>query len=468
MDLTRVMPGFDETLAAATAALRQGRAVEAEAGLRRALAERPHALQALQPLLTLLQQAGRAAEARRLLDAALAACPDEPALHFHHGLLAMAARDWPEALVAFDRVLARNPAALTAMVNRGVALKSLDRVDEAIAAFEQALALRPDFADALHNLGVCQMRRGELGAALDTLGQAVALATGSAAVHHAYGNALRESGRRDEALAQFAAGLRLRPRDADLQVDSGLCLLEMARAQEAAGRLLQAVQLDPANQTALMGLYLAALECGQGDLAARLMDYGRLFSQHALFVGEEATRQRLVEAVLALPDLRADPLEQTTRKGQQSQALDTGEGSAFADLAARIRAVIEDEIERRAGDPAVAAHPWWRARPRRWHLSLWATVLHEGGHQRPHLHPAGWLSGVCYPQLGSSDDAAGSIEFGQGPDALPLKAEPLRHRHRPQEGELLLFPSFFLHRTLPYPGGVPRISIAFDLIADPA
>ncbi len=459
------MSGFEQDLAQAARAWQNGRPLEAEAALRRALSERPHDPTALQPLLNLLQQDGRLAEAQQVLDTALAAAPEEPALHFHSGVLAMADRRWSGALQAFDRVLARNPSALTALVNRGVALKSLDRIDEAIASFRQALALRPDFPDALQNLGVCLLRVGELQEALDVLQRAAEVAPASPDVRHALGNALRESGRRDDAMTQFVEGLRLRSGDADLHADTGMCLLEMGRPQQAGTRLLQAVQLDPGNQSALMGLYLAALECGQNDLAARLMDYPHLFSYHDLFVGEEELRERLVDAVLALPDLRADPHEQTTRKGQQSQALDTTTTGPFADLEARVRKAIEAELERRAADPVVTAHPWWRARPRHWRLSLWATVLHEGGHQRPHLHPAGWLSGVCYPQLGSSDEDAGSIEFGQGPEALPLKAEPLCRRHRPREGEVLLFPSYFLHRTLPYPGGVPRISIAFDLIA---
>ncbi len=35
---------------------------------------------------------------------------------------------------------------------------------------------------------------------------------------------------------------------------------------------------------------------------------------------------------------------------------------------------------------------------------------------------------------------------------------------RPETGLLVLFPSFFWHRTIPFQGGGKRISIAFDLI----
>ncbi|MCW5581951.1 MAG: hypothetical protein KIS72_11480 [Luteimonas sp.] len=35
---------------------------------------------------------------------------------------------------------------------------------------------------------------------------------------------------------------------------------------------------------------------------------------------------------------------------------------------------------------------------------------------------------------------------------------------RPEEGTMLLFPSYFYHRTLPFEDESPRISIAFDVL----
>ena len=59
---------------------------------------------------------------------------------------------------------------------------------------------------------------------------------------------------------------------------------------------------------------------------------------------------------------------------------------------------------------------------------MWATVLDQGGHQAPHVHPTGWLSGVYYaavpePAPGSPPDA-GWIEFGRAPDELGLRRDP--------------------------------------------
>jgi hypothetical protein len=35
---------------------------------------------------------------------------------------------------------------------------------------------------------------------------------------------------------------------------------------------------------------------------------------------------------------------------------------------------------------------------------------------------------------------------------------------RPVEGLLVLFPSYLYHRTIPFEGDAPRISVAFDFV----
>ena len=103
--------------------------------------------------------------------------------------------------------------------------------------------------------------------------------------------------------------------------------------------------------------------------------------------------------------------------------------------------------------------------------ALWATVLRSGGYQDPHNHPGRVLSGVYYVQLpGELDDTRGrdqgAIEFGTPPERLGMTAEVERRLIRPGEGQLLLFPSHFWHRTIPAFGDRDRISIAFDVLAD--
>jgi hypothetical protein len=95
-------------------------------------------------------------------------------------------------------------------------------------------------------------------------------------------------------------------------------------------------------------------------------------------------------------------------------------------------------------------------------------VLSGAGHQAPHIHNLGWLSGVLYlavpPEIRADDSGEGGwIEFGRPGYGLPTIREPKLRTMAPAEGALLLFPSALWHATKPFTGGGERISLAFDL-----
>ncbi|MEO1576995.1 MAG: putative 2OG-Fe(II) oxygenase, partial [Pseudomonadota bacterium] len=122
-----------------------------------------------------------------------------------------------------------------------------------------------------------------------------------------------------------------------------------------------------------------------------------------------------------------------------------------------IRAHIDSYLQR----PPHAALRAARRMPA-YDLNVWVTVLDEGGHQAPHIHPAGVVSGVYYVAVPNPADSA--IEFGAPPaDAGPTACDVTR-TFEPAAGTLLLFPSQFYHRTLPGHRDGQRISIAFDAI----
>jgi hypothetical protein len=64
----------------------------------------------------------------------------------------------------------------------------------------------------------------------------------------------------------------------------------------------------------------------------------------------------------------------------------------------------------------------------------------------------------------ATEGSPGWIEFGHPHPRLGAKAEPVVARVRPEEGLMLLFPSFFYHATVPFASEEDRISIAFDVI----
>ena len=131
-----------------------------------------------------------------------------------------------------------------------------------------------------------------------------------------------------------------------------------------------------------------------------------------------------------------------------------------------VRGAVEDYCQTRLADPV---HPFLAQRPAGLGLSMWGVVMATQGHQIAHIHPAAWLSGVYYPRLPDAvrdDDSnhAGWIEFGRPPEDFHSSAKPSLKLVRPEEGLMILFPSYFYHGTVPFRAESPRFSIAFDVL----
>ena len=96
-------------------------------------------------------------------------------------------------------------------------------------------------------------------------------------------------------------------------------------------------------------------------------------------------------------------------------------------------------------------------------LQGWCVKLKKQGYQSMHIHPAGWLSGVVYLKVVSSDVGnEGAIEFSLNGTRYTHKDSPSL-LHQPRLGDIVLFPSSLHHRTIPFEEDTERFSIAFDL-----
>jgi hypothetical protein len=101
-------------------------------------------------------------------------------------------------------------------------------------------------------------------------------------------------------------------------------------------------------------------------------------------------------------------------------------------------------------------------------VGSWSVRLRAEGFHISHMHPEGWLSSALYidlpPEMGGDDDA-GALAFGVPDAALKLSMAP-RRIVRPRVGQLVIFPSYFWHGTLPFESAQNRLTVAFD--AQPA
>ncbi len=199
----------------------------------------------------------------------------------------------------------------------------------------------------------------------------------------------------------------------------------------------------------------AAAALGRDSELRVLIDPARWFSATQLPVAD-AFNQGLAAELLTLrssaAEIRIDRLE----------ALG---GPITQQLLGKIRTTVEAYVEDRRG---FVDHPLIAAEPAAAELHSWAIFVHDHKHHGWHIHGAGWISGVYYvavPQPEPADPGhPGAIEFGPYPfDRAEENFRALRWRLTPEPGLLLLFPSYYGHRT--WPTGVTdlRISIPFDV-----
>ena len=87
-------------------------------------------------------------------------------------------------------------------------------------------------------------------------------------------------------------------------------------------------------------------------------------------------------------------------------------------------------------------------------------------------HPGNWLSGVYYAKIPGgarkppedSGDVAGGLVFDGFTDLPGLSGyRHLVRRITPLEGLMVVFPSYYMHATVPFSDDDTRISLAFDI-----
>lgn len=432
--------------------------------------------------------------------------PDNP-IAAHTLAVALNCADQPEEAERLVRqTLPRTRPTAAMHLTHARSLITLERFDQAELALREALKLEPRLADAHNSLAqVIWMRTGQMAEATRVLDLALekfrhddALWATKAALLQGAGDArgayacLADRAARPQAppalliraglaaldfepaialrLAQRA--LRAQPNDATARKllcaahlgvgDGAAALAECASLRDAAPddqyiiamqttalRLLNDPRYealcDYGNMVLAMSLETPP---GWSDLASFLADLGsRLYSLHNPH-GHRLLYQSLREGTETTQDLSrsSDPVIQALFK-------------AFKAPIARYRAFIgqgEDPLRRRN-----------RGASR--FNGAWSVRLHRSGYHTSHVHPRGWISSACYIELPDSMKVGhageGILSFG-APAMLTTPTLDAELSIRPEVGQLVLFPSYFWHGTLPFHSDQPRMTVAFDVVPD--
>jgi tetratricopeptide (TPR) repeat protein len=383
-------------------------------------------------------------------------------------------------------------------------LITLERFDEAELALRECVGLEPRRADAHDSLAqLVWMRTGNIGEATHDLDQALEKYQHDDALWATKAALLQGAGDARGAYACLAKrAARPQPPPA-LLIRAGLAALEF-EAATALTLAEQAMRAQPNNPTARKLLCAAYL--GVGDGAAAMTECATLLQatpDDQYLIAMQTTALRL------LNDPRYESLCDYD-KMVLSQVIETPAGwsdlgSFLTEVTSRLNALHNPHGHRllyqslrqgtettqdlsRSQDPVIQAlfHAFAapiaryrdhigqgkdplrrRNRGTSRYNGSWSVRLHSSGYHTSHVHPRGWISSACYIQLPDSmragHTAEGILSFG-APGMMTTPSLDAELSVRPELGQLVLFPSYFWHGTLPFHSEQPRLTVAFDVV----
>jgi tetratricopeptide (TPR) repeat protein len=415
-----------------------------------------------------------------------------------------AANQPQEAELIVSHALRRGRPAAALYLTHARSLITLERFEQAELALRECVRLEPRLAEAHNSLAqLIWMRTGNAAETTGALDQALEKHPHDDALWAAKAALLQGAGDARGAYACLAERAARPQPPPMLLVRAGLAALEFEPAI-ALGLAAQVMRVQPNNLTVRKLLCAAYLGVGDGSAA---------MSECATLLAATPDDQYVIAMQTTALRLLNDPrYDGYCDYGSMvlSQFLETPPGwsnlGAFlAELAAHLNALHNPHGHRllyqslrqgtettqdlsRSEDPVIQAlfhafiAPIERYRDyigqgtdalrRRNHGASryngsWSVRLRRAGYHTSHVHPRGWISSACYIQLPDSVTAGrtseGILSFG-APGMITTPSLGAELSVRPELGQLVLFPSYFWHGTLPFHSEQPRLTVAFDVV----
>ncbi len=180
--------------------------------------------------------------------------------------------DLPEAITAFDGLVARDPANPLFRFRHAMLLEKAGRLDEAEAQMREVVRRAPDWPPAVRRLASLLASTGRAGEAADLLRAFAQANPGIEGIDIALSASLRAAGRLDEALDVAQRAAKDRPDDADIACLAAELLAANGRFGEARASFEQILGRDPRNARAALGLARVLEHDGHPEEALALLE----------------------------------------------------------------------------------------------------------------------------------------------------------------------------------------------------
>ena len=361
--------------------------------------------------------------------------------------------------------------------NLAAALSNLtdtESLKRGIEASDECLKRNPGHHRAAYTKALCWLKMGETSKAIPLLEQVLQQQPEKREYRLRLATAYSDLGHHQEGIACLLA--QGSPLSARQQRQLGIIMARSGDYARAEAMLAKAHVQNDCDQRTIAYLALSRLAQGHERELREFVDTDYLLKKFQIdprpeFNSVDEFNRRLAQDIKQHSRLRLNPLGLAARNGHLTDDLMADRTPAILKFHAWLKTAIEDYLQQMPDNPD---HPLFRhkkaVREDGYVLNLWATWVKGDGFIDKHIHEESWISGAYYVtvpkvvrETSGSNHTKGHFAFGCVPADLRLDRPVETKTICPREGELLIFPSYLYHQTIPHQSDEDRISIAFDL-----
>ena len=413
--------------------------------------------------------------ALKILFRTLELAPKDASIYAHLGVTFQEMNDIPAAIEAYETAIDFGFDDPQTYFNLGTAYSRIPDLAGAIKAYKNSIRLAPDSQNAYRNLGDIYVKIADYTNAIPVMRRAMELGPDNIEMLSDFGSALIGVKHFDEAISVYQQALQKDPQSALRWTDLAFAHLCASNPKEALSAATSGTELIE-NHTASLAFKSTALNhLERREEAGFLLNFKRLilkkqFNEVEGFKGVDDFNAVFYDHIRNSPTLAPSKLSRGLVGGATIPPafMQDNQPPVINALQSMINSAIADYKDNHPVDPD---HPFLIRHPRSVRIQWWANIIQSSGFLDTHFHPIGWLSGVYYPKLPDAvhlhaDSNEGCIEFGREYSRIASDDEPPIFVVKPEQGLMVLFPSYFGHRTFAFESTQDRMSVAFDVIVD--
>jgi len=374
------------------------------------------------------------------------------------GIAYQAVNKIENAIEVYKKIIRTNPKMHEVANDLGLMLKSKKDYKNAIAYFKMCLEVKTNYDKAYFNLGTTYLKINDYEKSLDNFFLTIKFNPKNLEAYFEIAEIYRIKKDFNKSLDYYNLSTHTKTQYKKLQ-----CLFEQGSKAKYIEELNRIISINPNDRRIAS---LTAFASHQIDIDNKYpfcpdpLDFIYKTSLSKHINNYEKFIKLLKEDLF---DLKFDwePKGRTTVKGYATKDLSEKNINNLKKLENAIFKLLSEYFEHYKNRDV----NFIKNKPKKFKFISWSNILKKEGHNIPHIHPSGWVSGVFYLQMPNKikNDEAGIQFHLEGDDFISTKKDFPKQSISPCVGDIVLFPSSLFHSTVPFSSDEKRICIAFDL-----